>query len=310
MIYPQSFARGALFILGSEFLLAVMSAVVKTAADGLPNEVIVFFRNVFGLLALTPLLLRAGWGGLRTRVFHLHLARGLCGVTAMYCFFYAIGHIKLADAMLLKLTTPIFIPFVAYFWLRERLPNLARAALLVGFVGVLLIIKPGFDLEWVMLIALAGSVMAALAKVTIRKLSMTEPAVRVVFYFAAIAAVVSAIPMLWAWQTPTASQWALLMAIGPLATLAQLCMTRGYASAPAAQVGIFTYSSVLFGAALGWLFWEEWWDLFSVGGTMLIAVAGAMALRSQQVDIPDEGIAWEAGAVPGPGRPAARSDHL
>lgn len=293
MVYPQSIARGALFIIASEFLIAAMGAIIKLVAEGLSNEMIVFFRNLFGLLALIPLLTRAGWPGLRTRVFHLHLVRGLAGVVAMYCFFYAIAHIKLADAMLLKLTTPILIPVAAFFWLQERLSKLARFALLVGFAGVFLIIRPGLDLNWVMLIALAGSAMAALAKVAIRRLSSTEPAVRIVFYFAGIAVVVSAVPLLWGWQTPTLRQWGLLLAIGPLATLAQLLMTRGYASAPASRVGIFTYSSVIFGASLGWLFWDELWGLVSMAGAVMVASAGAMALYSARQDIPDEGIAWE-----------------
>ncbi len=298
MVYSQSIARGALFIIVSEFLIAAMGAIIKLVAEGLSNEMIVFFRNVFGLLALIPLLMRAGMPGLKTRVFHLHLVRGLAGVVAMYCFFYAIAHIKLADAMLLKLTTPVLIPVVAIFWLQERLSRLARYALLVAFAGVFLIIRPGLDLDWVMLIALAGSAMAALAKVAIRRLSSTEPAVRIVFYFAVTAAVVSAVPLLWGWQTPTPRQWGLLIAVGPLATLAQLFMTRGYASAPASRVGIFTYSSVIFGASLGWLFWDELWDLVSIAGAVMVASAGAMVLHSARQDIPDEGISWEQTPAP------------
>ncbi len=281
MLYQQNLLRGALFIVASELMLVSMGAIIKTASVGLPNEMIVFFRNLFGLLALTPLLLRHGFAALHTSRPGLHLLRGLAGVCAMYCFFYAIAHIKLADAMLLKLTTPVFIPLVAYFWLREAMPGLARIALALGFAGVCLILKPGVDMNWVVLVALAGSLFAALAKVTVRKLSRTEPAFRVGFYFAVVAGCVSAVPLLWAWQTPTPREWLLLLSMGPLATLGQLFMTRGYAAAPASQVGIFTYSSVLFGALLGWLFWDELWDALSVLGAMLVAMAGALALRSK-----------------------------
>lgn len=296
MVYTQSVVRGALFILCSELLLACMGAIIKWTAEGLPNEMIVFFRNLFGLMALAPLLWRLGLPGLKTRVLHLHALRGLAGVAAMYCFFYAIANIKLADAMLLKLTMPIFIPVIAFLWLGERLSMPARLALVVGFVGVVLIINPAVDLDSVMLIALVGSALAAVAKVTIRRLSATEPAVRVVFYFAIIAATVSAVPLLWAWQSPTPKEWILLLIIGPLATLAQLFMTRGYASAPASQVGIFTYSSVIFGASLGWLFWDELWNVLSVTGAVLVAIAGAMALRTDRSGIPDDELGW--GQVP------------
>lgn len=281
MLYSQSILRGALFILASELLLASAGALIKWLSADVPNEMIVFFRNLFGLVALAPLFLFRGRVSLRTNVLFLHFLRGLTGLAAMYCFYYAIGHIKLADAMVLKLTSPILIPIIAWFWLRERLPGLAQVALLTGFFGVLLVLQPGGEFNWIILIALAGSAFAAVAKVTIRRLSRTEPALRTVFYFAAVGAVVSALPLLWAWQTPDAAQWLFLLALGPLASLAQWCMTRGYASAPASQVGIFTYSAVLFGAAYGWWFWGELWDAMSLAGAVLIAIAGALALRSK-----------------------------
>ena len=281
MLYSQSILRGALFILASEFLLASAGALIKWLAADVPNEMIVFFRNLFGLVALAPLFLLHGRVSLRTNVFFLHLLRGLTGLAAMYCFYYAIGHIKLADAMVLKLTSPILIPIVAWFWLRERLPGLALAALLIGFCGVLLVLRPGGDTNWIILVAVAGAAFASIAKVTIRRLSRTEPALRTVFYFAAVGAMVSAVPLLWAWRTPDTTQWLFLLALGPLASFAQWCMTRGYASAPASQVGIFTYSAVLFGAAYGWWFWGEFWDAVSLAGATLIAIAGALALRTR-----------------------------
>ena len=284
MIYPQSMMRGALFIVASECMIACMGATIKFAAVELPNEMIVFFRNLFGLAALAPWLLRHGCAGLKTGVIHLHMLRAVAGLSAMYCLFFAIAHIKLADAMLLKLTTPVFIPVAALLWLGERLGVAARWALLLGFAGVCLIIRPGAELHWVMLIALVGSAFAALAKVTVRRLSRSEPAFRVVFYFAAMGAVISAVPLVWAWQTPSTSSWLLLLALGPQAPLGKLLMRRGYAAAPAAQVGVFTYSSVLFGAALGWWFWGELWDALSVAGAVLVAAAGALALRGSGVD--------------------------
>ncbi|MDH3637721.1 MAG: DMT family transporter [Gammaproteobacteria bacterium] len=283
VIYRQSIVLGAMFLIAGEFLLACMGATIKWTSSGLPSEMIVFFRNLFGLLALSPLIVKIGVHVLKTDVFVLHLLRGLAGVMAMYCFFFAIAHIPLADAMLLKLTSPIFIPMIAMLWLKERFPVAARWALLIGFVGVWLILKPGGDaFNWVMLVAIAGGVAAAVAKVTIRRLSATEPAVRTVFYFAVIAAGVSALPLVWAWQMPTLSEWLLLLSLGPLATAGQLLMTRGYAAAPASQVGIFTYSSVVFGAGLGWLFWDELWDAVAATGALLVAVAGALALGSDR----------------------------
>ena len=269
MGYKQSIVRGAIFIIAAELVLTMNGVIIKLASDGLPNEMIVFFRNAFGLLSLMPIFAREGMAIIHTKKLHLHLVRGLCGVTAMYSLFFVLGNIQLANAMLLKATIPIFIPLVAFSWLKEKISVVARLAIAVGFCGVFLILEPGTDFNWIMLIGLVSSAFASVSMVTIRKLSATEPAVRTVFYFAIIASLVSVIPLTWAWKTPTSKEWLLLMGLGICSTMVQLLTTRGYASAPASQVGIFSYSSVIFGALIGWLFWKELWDINSLIGAVI-----------------------------------------
>ncbi len=282
MGYKQSILRGAMFIVAAELALTMNGAIIKLASDGLPNEMIVFFRNCFGLLSLMPIFAHQGTAIMRTEKIHLHLVRGLCGVTAMYCLFYVMANIQLANAMLLKSTIPIFIPLVAFSWLKEKISVVARLAIAIGFCGVFLILKPGTDFDWVMLIGLVSSAFASVSMVTIRKLSATEPAVRTVFYFAIIASFVSVIPLTWAWKTPTSNEWLMLAGVGICSTVVQLLTTRGYASAPASQVGIFSYSSVIFGALFGWLFWNELWDINSLIGAIFITAAGFLSLRSRK----------------------------
>ena len=281
MGYKQSIIRGAIFIIAAELVLTMNGSMVKLASAGLPSEMIVFFRNLFGLLSLTPIFAREGTAIIGTEKLHLHLVRGFCGMAAMYSFFYVFGNIQLATAMLLKATVPIFIPLVAFVWLKERISIVARLAIAIGFCGVFLILKPGTDFNWVMLIGLMGSVFVSISMVTIRKLSATEPSVRTVLYFAIIASLISAIPLTWAWQTPTPKEWLLLMVVGICSTLVQLLTTCGYACAPASQVGVFSYSSVIFGAIIGWLFWNELWDINSLLGAVFITAAGLLTLRSR-----------------------------
>lgn len=267
-----------MFIVAGELMFASMGVGVRFVAEELSNEAVVFFRNVFSLLLFLPWILYRGRGELRTEVVHLHLLRGIAGVSAMYCFFYAIANIPLADAMLLKLSAPLFVPFVALLWLNEAVTPRVWLAVAVGFGGVFLILSPGLSgVSQAALAALVGGLFAAVAKVTVRRLSHSEPSVRIVFYFALTATLVSSIPMLWAWQTP--SLWALcwLFAIALLATLGQLCLTQGLSLAPASRMGTFGYFAVIFGAAYGWLLWGEalmWW---TVAGTLLIVSAGMLA---------------------------------
>lgn len=282
MDYKQSIIRGAIFLIAAELVLTMNGVIIRLASDGLPNEMIVFFRNLFGLLSLTPIFLHQGRAIIQTEKLHLHLVRGLCGIAAMYSFFFVFANIELGNAMLVKATIPIFIPIIAFTWLKERISLLARLAIAIGFCGVFLILKPGSDFNWVMLIGLIGTTFASIAMVTIRKLSSTEPAVRTVFYFAIIACLISVIPLTWAWKTPTIKEWLLLIGVGIASTVVQLLITRGYASAPASQVGIFSYSSVIFGALIGWLFWNELLDVNSLIGGVFITGAGILTLRDSQ----------------------------
>src|SRR4030095_469018 len=109
-------------MVGAGLLFAAMGAAIKLASRELPNAMVVFSRNAVGLLALTPWLLPGAREGLRTTDLRGPLARGLSGLAAMYCFFYAIAHLRLATAVLLNQSVPLFLPLVGYGRLRRARP--------------------------------------------------------------------------------------------------------------------------------------------------------------------------------------------
>ncbi len=274
--------RAAVLILCSELLFTIGNAAIKTVSASQPLEMIVFFRNIFGLGLLVPMILRNGVSSLRTKVPHMHLMRGLVGVSGMYCFFYAFSHLPLAEATTFKLTSPLFIPIIAFLWLKERIPKLAIAAVIIGFAGVLLILRPGTGaMSTASLIGLLGALFAADAFVTVRRMTATEPGTRIVFYFTVIALLVSAVPLLWAWKTPTLAELAWMCVVGGCATGAQLLFTRAYALAPAGQIGPLTYVSVVYGALFGWLFWDELLGVLTVTGIALVVLAGILTIYAK-----------------------------
>lgn len=261
-------------------MFACMGATIRHLSVDLNNGMLVFARNLIGLGLVSLLASVPGWRQLRTRVPHLHLLRGAAGLGAMYCFFYAIAHMPLANAMLLKLTAPLFMPLVALAWLDERFTWHVVAALTVGFLGVAVILVPDFStLAPVAAIALLGGALAAVAKVTVRRLSATEPASRTVFYFAAIGTTISLFPLTWLWQTPEPDSLLWLLVLGLFATAGQLLLTRGMGCAPAARLGPFTFFSVVFGAVLGWLFWEEVLGWATMIGTLLVLASALLVGR-------------------------------
>lgn len=269
--------RGAAFAIAAAACFAVMSALVKIAGADLPNAVIVFFRNVFALLVLLPwIALSPGRRvSLRTTRSGMHVLRACTGLGAMYCFFYALSQMPLASAVLLNYSQPLFLPFIAWAWVGERPPARIYPAVLIGFVGVILILKPG--LGWVGpagVAGLAAGVLAATSMAAIRRMSDTEPAVRIVLWFSVLGTIVSAFPAALAWQTPAPMQWLALAGLGTIAAGGQLLLTRAYTLAPAAHIGALVYTVVLFAALLGWIVWQERPDLLSaVGGLCVIAAA-------------------------------------
>jgi drug/metabolite transporter (DMT)-like permease len=187
--------RGALLVGLAAILFGCLGVLVKWVSEDIPSEMTVFFRNAAGLVALLPFLV--GKGTLRTKRFGAHFARSLAGIAAMYLSFYAIGRMRLADAYVLAYTAPLFMPFMARGWLGEPIPRHAGVALVLGFAGVLLLLKPGWGVfQPVALLALGSGILGAVAQVGIRHLTSTEPSTRIVFYFGLVATGLTAPPLL------------------------------------------------------------------------------------------------------------------
>ena len=191
-------------MLCSALLFSGVGAIVKATASELPIEVIVFFRNATAYAALLPYLLLVRRDvSLKTGCLGLHLVRAAAGLSAMYTFFIAVKLLRLADAMLLSYTLPIFIPIIERVWLGEPVTRRTQAAVALGFVGILLILKPGSGLfQPAGLVGLASGILAALAMVGIRRMAVSEPVDRIIFYFTTFGTAVSAVPLAWAWETP------------------------------------------------------------------------------------------------------------
>lgn len=273
--------RGVVLILACELFLVISGMIIKQLNGIASTGQIVFFRNLFGLALLMPWLWHNGIAAIKTQCMHLHIMRAVTGVIAMTGLFYSWGHLPLAQAALLKQMMPLFIPIVAFVWMREYLPWQAQVAVVMGFIGVILILNPDEGILNIGVLAgLGGAVFGAVAKTTIRRLRYSEPPQRVVFYFAAFASVLSAIPALLDWYPLSwlAIGWLVLLAAA--ATMAQLLMSAAYGHAPAGQIGAFTYSSVAFAALLGWALWDEVLTLYSLLGIVIITAAGLLVMTS------------------------------
>ena len=270
----SSVMKGLLLLSVSALLFATMGVLIRLASHTVDNASIVFFRNATGLLLLTPVLLWRGTAIFKTSRLWMHIWRSVVGLIAMYGFFYAIAHLKLSNAMVFTYSSPIFIPLIAWLFLKEKMTSLMAAAALLGLVGVIMVAKPDQGLFNVLSgIGLVSSFLAAMAFVTVRALTDTEPAIRIVFYFCLIGTGLSAIPMLWLWRSYSVDELLLLCGAGVLATLSQICLSKAYSFAPAGQIGPANYLAIIFAGIWAATLWHEYPDSISIIGMTIILLA-------------------------------------
>jgi len=270
---------GSLFVVLGEIFFVSMGMLIKILGESMSSHHLVFYRNLLAAIVIAPYLFRQRLTHIKTQRIGMHLTRSICGLLAMYCFFYALANIELANAMLLKLTGPIFIPIVAIVWIQEQVSIKTYIGIGIGFLGVLVFLNPTAEIQFAAVIGLFGGALAAAAKVAIRKMSDTEPTARIVFYFALFGAIFSSVPvMIGEKYSPSAEQWLLLLLLGLVGTCGQFCLTQAYRIAPASQVGPFTYSSLLWASIAGWLFWDELPSINTLLGAALIIAAGIVLI--------------------------------
>ena len=258
----------------SAFLFSIMGICIRYASQTVDNYTIVFFRNFVGLMLFLPLIMKQGASFVKTEKLWMHSWRSLVGLAAMYGFFYAIAHLKLSNAMVFTYSSPIFIPLIAWLFLKERITKAMLMAAALGFLGVFCVAKPDQGLwNWVSAIGIASSLLASMAFVTVRALTKTEPPERIVFYFCLIGSVLSAIPMFWVWRPYALKELFFLIAAGILANVSQIFMSHAYRLAPAGQIAPVNYMAIIFAGVWGFFLWQETPDFYSLFGFGLILLA-------------------------------------
>lgn len=267
------------------FLFTAMDALVKLAADRHPTGQIVFFRNLFALLPLYFFIRRAGgFGVLRTQRLTQHVLRSLVGVASMVCLFLAYSYMPLADTMAIATSGPIFLTALSVPLLGEQVGWRRWAAVVVGFIGILIVTRPGSGVFGpAALLPLAGAVFYALAMIQIRKLSTSEPPARIVFYFTIAAMLLGAVSLPWQWVAPTPLTLVYLVSIGLVGGLAQMAMTQAFRLAPVSVVGPFDYTGLVFGAIFGYAIWRQVPDRFVWLGAAIIIASGIYILHRETV---------------------------
>lgn len=262
-------------------LFAVMGLFVKLGSErGFSGAELVFYRSFIGLVVIFAIVRRGGLS-LQTRHFRSHLYRGLTGFVALMLYFYAITGLPLATAVTLNYTSPLFLAVLAAWVLKERVSFWVLLAVVAGFIGVVLLLRPSFrsDTAVAGLLGLASGAFASVAYLNVKQLGqLEEPGWRVVFYFSLISTVGAA-----AWMivhTFHGITWegaGIILGLGSSATIAQLAMTRAYQEGDTLVVGSLAYSTVVFASLLGVAFWGDTLGVASWVAIGIIIASGTVA---------------------------------
>lgn len=273
--------RAILFVSLGALLLTAMAVFVKILGQRLHPAQLMFCRAFIGFLIFAPwLLMQGGLGMLRTARPAMHLQRGFWGACGNYCFFYAVTHLVLADAMALQFSRPLFMIVLAFLFLGEVAGARRITVTLAGFAGILVMLRPfggGFDPDGV--VAVAGALFGGLVVICIKKLASTEPTRRIVFYYAFYTALFSAVPAAYFWIDPTGPEWSMLALIGLIGILGQSCLTHGFTLGEATVTVPFDYMRIVYSGIFGILLFAEipsWW---SVAGAALIVGSNLYLMR-------------------------------
>ena len=291
---------GSLWMLVAALGFAIMGALVKVGAQKFSSAELVFYRSIFGLLVIW-VYIAANKLPLATPVMFKQMSRAVVGFASLVLFFYAIAHLPLATAITLNYTSPLFLAVFTPFLLHEKPKKMLFIALIIGFLGISLLLKPTItSADWLAgSLGLLSGIGAALAYVHVKQLGKAnEPDWRTVFYFTLVSTIGAALWMLIAPQLVFSSAFdtihfdnfhaigwqdlSVLLGLGFSATIAQLAMTRAYRTGDTLVVASLAYFTVVLASLFGVIWWHEHLSFDAYVAIGLIILSGIVSVRSTQ----------------------------
>ena len=269
--YCSTNIYGIIWALLAGLLFTLMMALVKTLGSSFPIVEVVFFRSAVQLVVMLVICKRIGFSTLSTRQPLLQGMRALIAVALINCNFYAFAKMPMADVTAIGFSRNLFIIVLAILFLKER-PGFHRLVVtVVGFLGILVIVRPGSGVfEEVALVALAGACLGACMMTLVRKLTSTDSNIALMTYHSFAVVVAVTIPTSMVWVTPTLYEILLLLAMAGVGIMGQWCMIQAFRRGEATAVAPASYVRLIYASILGFLLFNEIPDLLTISGAILI----------------------------------------
>ena len=277
-----SIPKAALWVAGWLALMLIVTVAGREATRELNVFQIMEVRTILGFLMLYPLIrLNGGFAAMKTSRPLQHIARNLIHYAAQLGWFFALTLIPLAQVVSIEFTMPIWTAILAACFLGERMTVWKIAAIVLGVVGVVVIVRPATgEVNPGQMIALGAAVGFGISIAMMKALTRTETTLTIIFWMQVIQAVAGFIPALYVWIWPSAYAWGWMVVIAFCGTFSHYCMARAMLYADATVVVPMDFLRVPLTAAAGWLLYSERLDMFTVLGATLILTGNLLNLKS------------------------------
>lgn len=281
---PADFLKGIFLGVATVFLSALIAAMGKGLSAQVSVPTIVFFQYAICFICTLPWLLRGGRAVVKTDRLGLHIVRGVSGCLCFYSYYAAVKFLPLVDAALLRSTAPLMVPLVIFLWFKRSIPRAAVLPLMLGFLGVVVMLRPGGQGVNVWhLVGLVSGIGLAISMVSTRLLSASEPESRILFYYFVISLLFVSPFYLVSYQPVPISALPGLIAMGLVMYLTFWMYTRAYAYVQASVLAPTSYFGVVFAGLLDWLIWGFVPDRLAILGALLVVIGGLLILRQRPV---------------------------
>lgn len=273
--------RGTVYMAVAALFLSFGATSARFASSELNVLALVFWSNLGMFLLISVwVLLRGPAGGIGTRRLSLHFLRSVFTYSALVTYFYALANIPFANAVILQSTGPIFVPILAFVIFRRISDRYVWVGVLISFLGVALIIQPGWvEISLGELAGILAALGGAAAAIVIWSLSSTESPLQQMFYFSLFALLLSAIPLPWIWHWPNPVQMLQISCVASFTLVGQFFYAKAFTAAEADKVNTWSYMTIVFATFIGFIVWGEPILALTVVGALMVVGGAHLATR-------------------------------
>lgn len=288
MTQRSPYFSAALYMLAYSISYAALWACIRHLSSDIHPLVLVFFRTFFGMVVILPILLKVKLPAFSSGLYPLYILRGIFNITSVIGAFFAVSLIPLADAVAFSYAAPIFAAVLAVFILKEKIGNHRILAISLAFIGVMILVRPGFqDLNAGILAALGAALCFAATLICVKILTRHDSATIVSLMAFIVGMPISFIAALFYWQWPSGDQWFYIILMGILAATAHICLAKALSKADLSAIMPIDFSRIIFAAILGITLFGDLLNIWTfLGGGIILASAAYTAHRERKKHAP------------------------